>query len=70
MKGADILLKVQIEKKIANARQICGERGFGSEECAIAWELVEDLQVEEAHQQTEALRQTAEGRVLRRTSRS
>ena len=54
-----VLLKAQIESKIAEARQICGKRGFGSEECARAWELVEDLQAEEAHQKTEGLRQTA-----------
>ncbi len=54
-----MLLQQQIEPKIADARQICAERGFSSEECAIAWELVEDLQAEEAHQQAEELRQTA-----------
>ncbi len=65
-----VLLKEQIEQKIAQARQICAERGFTAEECRRAWELVEDLQAEEAHQKTEELRQTAEGRILRRTSRS
>ena len=54
-----VLLKKQIEQQIANARKICAERGFASEECAIAWDLVEDLQAEEAHQQAEELRQTA-----------
>ena len=54
-----VLLKKQIEQKIANARQICAEHGFSSEECAVAWDLVEDLQAEEAHQQTEKLRHTA-----------
>ena len=54
-----VLLEKKIEQKIADARKICAERGFASEECAIAWDLVEDLQAEEAHQKTEELRQTA-----------
>ncbi len=56
---SSVLLQQQIEPKIADARQVCAERGFSSEECARAWELVEDLQAEEAHQQAEELRQTA-----------
>ncbi len=54
-----VLLKKQIEQKIADARKICAERGFASEECAAAWDSVEDLQAEEAHQQAEELKQTA-----------
>ncbi|MGK7953469.1 MAG: CBS domain-containing protein [Xenococcaceae cyanobacterium] len=54
-----VLLKSQIEQKIADARKICAEHGFASKECASAWDIVEDLQAEEAHQQTETLRQTA-----------
>ena len=54
-----VLLKKQIEQKIANARKICTEHGFASEECSAAWDVVEDLQAEEAHEQTEVLRQTA-----------
>lgn len=54
-----ILIEKQIEKKIAEAREICAEQGFASEHCAFAWDAVEDLQAEEAHQQTEELRHTA-----------
>lgn len=53
------LLENQIERKIADARKICAESGFASEECAIVWDLVEDLQAEEAHEKAEELRQTA-----------
>ncbi len=53
------VLQQQIEQKIAAARQICTSQGFSSEACAIAWERVEDLQAEVAHQQAEGLRQTA-----------
>lgn len=56
---AAVLIKKQIEQKIADARKICAERGFASKECSTAWDVVEDLQAEEAHQQTEQLRETA-----------
>lgn len=54
-----VLLQQQIEQQITQARQICAERGFASEECAIAWDLVEDLQAENAHEQAEQLKKTA-----------
>ena len=54
-----VLIKKQIEQKIADARKICQERGFVSEECSVAWDLVEDLQAEAAHQKTEQIRRTA-----------
>lgn len=54
-----VLIKKQIEQKIANAREICAEQGFASDNCAFAWDAVEDLQAEDAHQQTDKLRQTA-----------
>lgn len=54
-----VLLKQQIEQKIADARKICAQSGFASEECSTAWDIVEDLQAEEAHQQAEELKQTA-----------
>ncbi len=53
------VLKQQIEQRIGDARQVCTTQGFGSEACAIAWDRVEDLQAEAAHQQAEELRQTA-----------
>ena len=58
-KPAGALIKEQIEQKIAEAREICAEQGFSSDNCAFAWDEVEDLQAEEAHQQTEGLKQTA-----------
>jgi hypothetical protein len=53
------LFKKQIEQKIADARKICEQEGFTSENCAIAWETVEQLQTEAAHQQIQELRQKA-----------
>ena len=58
-KPAAVLIKEQIEQKIAEAREICAEQGFASDNCAFAWDVVEDLQAEEAHQQTEELKHTA-----------
>ena len=54
-----VLIEEQIEQKIAEAREICAEQGFASDNCAFAWDTVEDLQAEQAHQQAEELRQTA-----------
>jgi hypothetical protein len=34
----------------ANARAICAEKGASSPECAAAWDIVEELQAESAHQ--------------------
>lgn len=46
-----ILIQEQIEKAIEYARAICAEKGASSKECAIAWDEVEELQAEAAHQQ-------------------
>ncbi|MBE9048545.1 CBS domain-containing protein [Pleurocapsales cyanobacterium LEGE 10410] len=58
-KPSAVLIQEQIEQKIAEAREICAEQGFASDNCAFAWDVVEDLQAEQAHQQAEELRQTA-----------
>ncbi len=56
---SSVLLQAQIEQKIAEARDICQEQGFGSDNCAAAWDLVEDLQASRAYQVTEELKHTA-----------
>ena len=58
-KPASVLIKEKIKEKISEAREICAEQGFASDNCAFAWDVVEDLQAEEAHQQIDELRQTA-----------
>lgn len=40
----------QIEQERANARQVCDVNGAQSGECAAAWDAVEELQAEAAHQ--------------------
>lgn len=54
-----VLLQQKIEEKIAKARKISAEQGLASEESAMAWDLVEELQIEQAHQQKKELGQTA-----------
>ncbi len=50
-KPKEITLSKEIQMAIDNARAICAEKGAGSKECAIAWEVVEELQAEASHQQ-------------------
>jgi hypothetical protein len=40
----------QIEKERDEARTICEIKGDGSQECAAAWDVVEELQAEASHQ--------------------
>jgi len=46
-----VLLEERISEAIAQARATCQEKGTGSKECAAAWDVVEELQAEAAHQQ-------------------
>lgn len=47
----EITLSKEIQAAIDTARAICAEKGTASQECAIAWEVVEELQAEASHQQ-------------------
>jgi hypothetical protein len=40
----------EIEKERQEARSVCEVKGDGSVECAAAWDAVEELQAEAAHQ--------------------
>jgi uncharacterized protein YgiB involved in biofilm formation len=42
----------EIEKERDQARQVCGDKGTDSAECAVAWDTVEELQAEASHQKT------------------
>jgi CBS domain-containing protein len=48
-----LVLEEEIEKARANARNICAEKGPSSPECASAWDIVEELQAEAAHQKAQ-----------------
>jgi CBS domain-containing protein len=54
-----VLLDKIIEEAIADARNICAERGAKGKECAVAWGIVEELQAEAARQKAEKLPKTA-----------
>ena len=45
-----VLLEQRIQEALANARQICAKEGATSPACAAAWDVVEELQAEAAHQ--------------------
>jgi CBS domain-containing protein len=55
----EVLLEQEIQKAIANAQAICAEQGLRSKECGAAWNVVDSLQSEAAHQRAEKLEKTA-----------
>lgn len=58
-KPKSIVLADRIEEAIQEARAVCGEKGATSRECAAAWDIVEELQAEAAHQKAERIEKTA-----------
>ncbi|MBD2410205.1 hypothetical protein FACHB389_19735 [Nostoc calcicola FACHB-389] len=54
-----ILLEQQLQDEIKKARAICDRKGIHSEECAAAWDVIEELQAEMAHQRDEKVMKTA-----------
>jgi CBS domain-containing protein len=55
----EIFFEQQIERAVSEARRICNEKGHNSQECKIAWDMVEELQAEAAHQRAQRLEKTA-----------
>ena len=49
----------EIQKAIQQARQICTAKGHASADCRFAWDIVEELQAEAAHQRAQRLEKTA-----------
>ncbi|MEC4985494.1 MAG: Calvin cycle protein CP12 [Oscillatoria sp. PMC 1068.18] len=43
-------IQEQIEQERQEAKNVCGTQGGESAECAAAWDAVEELQAEAAHQ--------------------
>ena len=58
-KPKSVLLDQQIQDAIAEAKKISAEKGVNSKDCAVAWDIVEELQAEAAHQRAQALEKTA-----------
>jgi CBS domain-containing protein len=54
-----ILLEQQLEDAIQQTRAVCAQKGISSEECAAAWDAIEELQAEIAHQRAEKIVKTA-----------
>jgi CBS domain-containing protein len=57
-KPREVELEERIQGAIANARRVCAEKGASSPECAVAWEEVEELHAEAAHQKAEVTHRT------------
>ncbi|MBZ8180098.1 CBS domain-containing protein [Oscillatoria salina IIICB1] len=49
----EVVIAQEIEKAVIEARAICQEKGATSPECAAAWDIVEELQAEAAHQRAQ-----------------
>jgi len=58
-KPKQVILSDEIEKAVASARAIGAEKGPNSRECAVAWDIVEELEAEAAHQRAKKLDKTA-----------
>lgn len=55
----EVLFEDKIQEAIENARAICAEKGSTSPECAAAWDAVEEMQAEAAHQRDRKVDKTA-----------
>ena len=54
-----LLLEQELQDEIKKARIVCVEKGINSTECAAAWDVVEEIQAEIAHQLAEKPLKTA-----------
>ena len=52
-------IEEKIEQELAEARAVCDVKGGNSAECAAAWDAIEELQAEIAHQRAEKVVKTA-----------
>jgi CBS domain-containing protein len=55
----EVLLEQKIQEAIEQARAISAEKGATSPECAAAWDAVEEMQAEAAHQRAKTIDKTA-----------
>ncbi|WP_013323106.1 Calvin cycle protein CP12 [Gloeothece verrucosa] len=51
-------IQEQIDQERENARAVCSTEGANSAECAAAWDAVEEVQAEAAHQRQKHPQQT------------
>ncbi|HEY9876883.1 MAG TPA: Calvin cycle protein CP12 [Leptolyngbyaceae cyanobacterium] len=52
-------IQEKIQQEIESARAACDVSGANSEECAAAWDAVEELQAEASHQREKAPERTS-----------
>ncbi len=50
--GATKTLEQAIHEAVEQARAACDTKGNSSTDCAVAWDIVEELQAEKSHRQT------------------
>lgn len=48
---APLSIEQAIQEALTQARAACAKQGATSSECAVAWDIVEELQAERSHQQ-------------------
>lgn len=53
-------LEQAIQEAIAQARAACESNGNTSSNCAVAWDIVEELQAERAHRQVKTAKNSLE----------
>lgn len=49
-------LEQVIQESLTEARATCSQNGNQSQECAVAWDIVEELQAEKAHRKQQQVR--------------
>lgn len=54
-----VVLEQELQEAIKKSREICANTSPRSEECAAAWDVVDELQAEIAHQEAKQLYKTA-----------
>lgn len=52
-------IQERIEQERAEARSVCDSKGADSSDCAVAWDSVEELQAEAAHQKQKGQKKTS-----------
>ena len=53
-------LEQAIQEAIAQARSACESNGKASSNCAVAWDIVEELQAERSHRQVKTTKNSLE----------
>ena len=48
-----VAMKQRMQNALSQAREACAEQGSTSQACAVAWDIVEELQAEYAHQKAQ-----------------